>query len=66
MDPYFWGWSMWFVYNGLWPRKARHNHEAHRRMGHYSYQCQQRLEVGTSKLDIRIVHNIILIFNNDA
>ena len=45
LDPYFWGWSLWFLYNGIYPGRARDNHEAHRRIGYYSYQCQNRLEV---------------------
>ena len=45
LDPYFWGWSLWFLYNGIYPGRARNNHEAHRRIGYYSYQCQNRLEV---------------------
>ena len=45
LDPYFWGWSFWFLYNGLWPGRANTNHVSHRNIGHYSLQCQKQIEV---------------------
>lgn len=69
MDPYFWGWSIWFLYNGLWPNKAENNHEAHRCMGRYSHECQQKLEEKYGEeLNLgKVAHNSIkLIYDKDT
>lgn len=49
-DRFFWTWSMWFLFNGLWPGRGDKNSRGMLDLADYSWRCQKKIMVRISNL----------------